>query len=81
MGYDCHFQVPKPKSSLGEYLECVSIQSKWENTISSKKQANRHTIESGETVYDVAKAPTAVSAAPLPADRGPSAIYVDAKAK
>jgi uncharacterized protein YjiS (DUF1127 family) len=49
---------------------------KIENTMSSKKQANRHTMESGEIVYDIAKASTAVSAALLPGDRGSSAISV-----
>jgi len=43
--------------------------------MSTEKQANRHTMEPGETVYDdMAQASTAVSAALLPKDRRPSAI-------
>lgn len=37
-------------------------------TMSIKKQANRHSIESGETVYDMAVAQTVASAA-LPSTR------------
>ena len=44
--------------------------------MSSKKQANWDTIESGETAYDMAQTSTAASAALLPRDRGSSPICV-----
>jgi uncharacterized protein YjiS (DUF1127 family) len=46
------------------------------NTMSSKEQANQHTIESGETACDMPRALTAASASLLPIDREWSPISV-----
>ena len=46
------------------------------NSMSSKQQVNRHTIESGETAHDTAQAWAAASTGLHPRDEGPTQMLL-----